>query len=318
MAWTKAWRLAGTQRVMLGAATVLAIVCAAATGGCDRADGHAASPAARTAPAMTPLDLSTAAVIGASVSAGAEVTLPGLKPKMMQGDATLADVLGVIATGGSTGPAGFADMMFFARPDTQAEKQLAAAKAKSPSMVFAIDYLFWHAYGAPMSDSSRRAAFDKGLARLDQLSCPIVVADLPDMSHAVGMMLMAPQVPSVAIQEELNKKLEAWAAERPRVLLVKLREVVRSAMKNEPVTLGGVKLTGEQARGLLTPSGLHTTADGSILLALECLQRLRAAGVIAPTSTWDTDVAVIKDRLVKKKLAEEQAAAASSGAPAKK
>lgn len=275
------------------------------TAGCDRAAGerNTTKPAA---PATTPLDLGAAVVIGASVSAGAEVTLPGLKPKMLQGDATLAEVLAAIAHEGGP-PVGFADMMFFSRPDAIAEKQLNAALGKQPTMVFAIDYLFWHAYGAPMTDDMRRATFDKGLARLDRFTCPIVIADLPDMSHAVGMMLMAPQVPPKPVQEELNRKLEAWAAERPRVVLVKLRDVVAAAMSNQPVRLGGQDLAGEQARSLLTANGLHTTADGSILLALECLQRMKERGILSPTTAWTTDAAAIKSRLTETKLADENA-----------
>lgn len=279
--------------------------------GCERAAGSGGSTSAGkpAAPASVPLDLRAAVVIGASVSAGAEVTLPGLKPKMLQGDATLADVLAAIAPAG--GPSGFADMMFFARPDKVAESQLAAALGMQPRIVFAIDYLFWHAYGARMSSDQRRSMFDKGLARLDQFTCPIIVADLPDMSHAVGKMLMAPQVPPKALQDELNQKLEAWAAERPRVVLLRLRDVVAKAMKNQPVELGGQSLDGAQARGLLTPSGLHTTAEGSILLALECLGQMKDRGLIEANATWPTDVAAIKARLTETKLAEERAADAA-------
>lgn len=292
-------------------AGVLAVVSAALLwipGGCERVAGGGGSANAGkpASPASVPLDLRDAVVIGASVSAGAEVTLPGLKPKMLRGDATLADVLAAIAPAG--GPTGLADMMFFARPDKVAESQLAAALGKQPRIVFAVDYLFWHAYGAPMNSDQRRSMFEKGLARLDQFTCPIIVADLPDMSHAVGMMLMAPQVPPRALQDELNRKLESWAAERPRVVLLRLRDVVAKAMMNQPVELGGQSLDGDYARGLLTPSGLHTTAEGSILLALECLRQLKDRGLIEATSTWATNVAEIKARLTETKLAEEQAA----------
>ncbi len=288
-------------------ATVLsAALLVASLAGCDRG-GHPAAAAATVktpaAPAPVPLKLDQTVVIGASVSAGAEVTLPGLPPQMFGGDADLADALAAATRGPA--PADFADIMFFMNADANARKQLEEAKAVNPRFVFAIDYLFWHAYGSSLSDDARRALFDKGLERLGAFTCPVVVADLPDMSHAIGKMLMKSQVPSAAILDELNGKLDTWAKGRPNVVVVHLRDTVKNAMAGGKVTLGGRTFEGPAARGLLVTNGLHATADGLIAIALECLDDLKARGLLPAGAAWDHDAAAIKTRLTQARLAAE-------------
>lgn len=280
--------------------TCLALTLAAISGfGCDRST-PAATKSAPGSAAPVPLDLDGTVVIGASVSDGAEVALPGLPPKFLAGDANLADVL--CAATGKAGPVCFADMMFFMNPNSVADRQLSAAKQRNPKLVFALDYLFWHAYGDRMDDAARTSLFERGLERLASFGpeTTIVVADLPDMSHAIGqpMALSKSQVPPVALQESLNRRLAEWAAAHPNVTVVPLRDTVAAAMGSGAVTLGGTRFEGTAARDLLTPSGLHATADGLIAVAMEALDRLKSAGRIPGNAVWERDPAVLTQRLV--------------------
>lgn len=281
---------------------------------CDRGGQPSASAAtarAPAAPAPVPLQLGDAVVIGASVSAGAEVSLPGLPPQMFGGDANLADALAAATQGPA--PASFADIMFFMHADENARKQLDAARSRNPKVVFAIDYLFWHAYGAPLSDDARRALFEEGLKRVGSFSCPVVVADLPDMSHAIGQMLMKSQAPSAALLDELNARLDAWAKDKPNVVVVHLRETVKNAMASGRVTLGGHTFEGPDARALLVANGLHATADGLIAIALESLDELNTKRLLPPGATWDRDAGAIKRRLTETKLAAKAKKAGGGG-----
>ena len=180
----------------------------------------------------------------------------------------------------------------------------------APKIVFAIDYLFWHAYGFSPDDDHRRERFRRGLERLASLppSTTIVVADLPDMTHAIGLMLSKPMVPSVELQEELNAALAAWAPkpDRTNVLIVPLRETVANAWASKPVTLGGKTYEGEASRGLLTNSGLHSTADGLIALSQEILDQLRVKGKLPEGAKWERDRAVVLQRLGEAKKALDQ------------
>ncbi len=276
-----------------------------------------------------PLSFASCIVIGASVSAGAEVSLPGFPPAIVDGHANFADVLGAM-TGAvepvlnldpsptvvrlnSGSPMNVASWQFFMQPEKMSEAQLAACARMNPPprIIFAIDYLFWHAYGAGKSDDQRRSMFDEGLRRLGTLpaNTTVVLADLPDMTHAVGLMLSKDMVPSPVLQAELNTKLAAWAAkkEHTNVVMVPLREVVTNAWARQPVTLGGKVYDGDAARGLLTNSGLHATVEGLMGLAAETLDRLKQRGVIGETQTWESDAAIITRRLVEAKTTREAA-----------
>lgn len=259
----------------------------------------AAASCSRSAPppqAQVPLDLSTAVVIGASVSDGFGATLPGDQPKgLLPQGVPLASTLGSIAHTHAA-PASHSSSLFFMSPEQEADSQLAAAQAARPALVFAIDYLFWHAYG-DMDDSARGASLQRGLDRLSTLQAPIVLADLPDMTHAVGIMLSPRQVPSPQTLEALNAKVRDWAVTRPNTVVVPLAGVVRSAMASGQVRVGGRDYQGQAARALLTRDGLHATLEGQIVVALEALSQAKAAGVIPANATWETDPASILARL---------------------
>lgn len=282
-----------SRRVAL--ASCLALVIAAVS--CTRSS----TPPQAQAP--VPLDLSGAVVIGASVSDGFGAMLPGEEPKgLIPQGIPLARTLGSIAHTHAA-PASHSSNLFFLSPEQEADSQLAAAQAAKPALVFAIDYLFWHAYG-DMDDSAREASLQRGLDRLSTLQAPIILADLPDMTHAVGIMLSSRQVPSPKTLESLNAKVRDWASKRPSTVIVPLAGVVRSAMTSGQVHVGGRDYQGQAARALLTRDGLHATLDGQIAVALEALSQARAAGVLPANATWDSDPASIRARL------------AAAGAPA--
>lgn len=248
-----------------------------------------------------PVDLANAVVIGASVSAGCEASLPGFKPASLfdeMGHCTLSSALADIT--GSQEPWGRGDTMFFMKPQQIAAKQLEEALARQPSLVFAIDYLFWHVYGAGMNEEQRLARFEEGLARLDKFACPIVVGDIPDMAHA-ALLLSKNQIPHAETRSKVNTRLRAWADERQRVVVIALNETISKAINAQDVTFGGINHVGQQARDLLTFSGLHVTPSGYIALSFEMLEGLRAKGLIPTNSIWEKDSAVVLDRMIQRK-----------------
>lgn len=272
-----------------------------------------ALPAAPTAPTAAPVKsqptaaeacwLAESVVLGASVSAGAEVSLPGYPVKLMPTDATLADVLWAITDCKPEGD--YASVYFFASAERNAESQMARAREAKPKIVFAIDFLFWHVYGAkngmsePLTDNERQALFERGLKRLEGFQCPVVLADVPDMSHAISpFALQKPQMPSKAALDAANARLAEWARGRSNVVILSLKDVVAKAMAVEKVQLGGRMYEGSEARDLLAPSGLHATLKGMVALGIECLDRLHAAGVVSKDAAWERDPAKVKERLL--------------------
>jgi hypothetical protein len=88
-------------------------------------------------------------------------------------------------------------------------KSAAKALAKDdPTLVVALDYLFWFGYGATWGgEKERLSALEMGLKSLEGLECPILLGDFPDMSSATKVkhpILPAQAVPDPATLAKLN------------------------------------------------------------------------------------------------------------------
>ena len=122
---------------------------------------------------------------GASVSAGY-----GLSAELRtDGDIPLSVFLS--ATLSETGRArvefvGEGERWFFNDPYKSGARLVDAAVAAEADAVVGVDFLFWYAFGANLRSAPRRSrGLEVGLAELDRLSCPLVIGDLPDISHAL-------------------------------------------------------------------------------------------------------------------------------------
>lgn len=291
-----------------------------------------ASPVA-AAPAVK-LDLSKAYVIGASVSDGfgLRVTLPpapapeaapgaktdGTKappaPRARSAGLNLADVLAAVVDAPAGLPRANPSSMFFMDARTTGKEQMDAAVKAEPSMVFALDYLFWYVYGV-MPEDERLTLLEEGLKNLDRLTCPMVVGDIPDMSAAIGGMLSRPQVPEAATMEKANARIAQWAAGKKSVVVLSLSTLIKSAMSGGKVELGGRTFEGDAARRLIQGDKLHATLTGSIAISIDGLRRLREAGLVDKNSTWSEDAAEIERRLVIRRTPKPKAARENAPAP---
>ncbi len=222
----------------------------------------------------TPAVLAHPAVIGASMSAGFGLQREAGRPMDL---AAVIEELLVVKT---EQPVDKASQWLFTNPEKLAEEQVEQVAGQEPSVLFALDFLFWFAYGARTTEERHLERFERGLSLLDRFPCPIVVGDLPDMSLAVDApvkMLSAEQVPEPAVLERLNARLRAWAAERPRVCVVPLADFVRRMVKGERLELRGN--VWEQATDrVLQADHLHPRLEGTVgvaLLTLDALDRAR-------------------------------------------
>ena len=119
--------------------------------------------------------------LGASVSAG--LAAPPVAASIKAGLPADAAVLDV------------ASVLFFQDPFANGRAQVDAALAHRPTVVVALDFLFWFAY-ADASPAERRARLDAGLALLAPLPGTLLVGDLPDMRNANPRVLGPAAVPS--------------------------------------------------------------------------------------------------------------------------
>jgi hypothetical protein len=158
--------------------------------------------------------------------------------------------------------------MFFMQPDAQGQSQSERALQSHPTLLVALDFLFWFCYGDGATDKDRLDRFEKGLKFLERFHCPIIVGDLPDASAAVERMLTPDEIPSATALAAANRRLKEWAAARKQTVVIPLSSFMRNAMANKPVTVHGHTLAEGKTRILLQDDKLHPSAAGCAILAL--------------------------------------------------
>jgi|SRR5665213_1526951 len=168
-----------------------------------------------------------------------------------------------------------ATSLMFMNPDAFAPMQVEAATNGNPTLVIAVDFLFWCCYGEGRTDADRAQRLEQGLKLLEQISCPLVIGDIPDVSSATNTGIIGPdQIPSPTALAAANERLKAWAAARPQVAVVPLAKFMRTVMDNQAVTVHGQTLPAGKTRGLMQNDRLHPTPRGDALLAISILDSL--------------------------------------------
>jgi len=171
-----------------------------------------------------------------------------------------------------------AHALFFMQPEAGGRQQISDAVEAKPTLVIGVDFLFWFCYGEMRSDAERLRRFEKGLKLLEEISCPLVLGDIPDASAGVETgVLSASQVPSASVLAAANKRLKEWAASRPQVVIVPLATFMRAALADEPIALRGYVFTRGKTRALLQDDKLHPTREGAAVLALAALDAFQSA-----------------------------------------
>ena len=229
-------------------------------------DLSAADPAAKKA---APEVFQRMVSIGASVSAG-------LDPNRLKKDVTIAAAMDAFVKGSHEEATDASDFTFFMDAKGKAKTLLEKAKKKKPTLVVALDFLFWFAYGVKSNDQ-RHADLQEGLAMLAQFECPVLLGDLPDMRNAVGTGqtgLTRKQAPSVGQLNKLNAAIKAWAKKRENVIMVPLAGYVGDVNAGRKVKVGKMKWPAGAKSTLLHRDQLHATVDGTVSLAYLALYTL--------------------------------------------
>jgi lysophospholipase L1-like esterase len=184
----------------------------------------------------------------------------------------------------------FSHALFFLQPEGGGKTQVEEALEAKPTLVVAVDFLFWFCYGIVRGDEARLQRFEQGLKLLESFSCPLIVGDIPDASAAlVTGMLKTNQMPSAAVMKSANERLKAWAASRKQVAVVPLADFMRGATANQPLTLHGRTFPEGKTRAFLQNDRLHPSSHGAAVLALAILDAFQAKnpGVSATDVRWD-------------------------------
>ena len=256
-----------------------------------------ASPASPIPPSS---DFERVVVVGASVSAGFGLHRDLGQPAVFGAvlDAAIAVPHGDVASR--------ADLFFSHSPDGVGRLMIDSVLATRPTLVVAIDFLFWFGYGA-VPDEQRLKRLERGFTLLEELECRVVVADLPDMSPATrGIMLSASQVPSPATLALLNQRVRAWVAADPKRHLIGFADCVDRIRARAEIAVGPVHWPAERAPELLQPDDLHPTLRGAALIAGLVGEVLTREVEGLGADAFDADVSAIASRVRERVMQERR------------
>jgi hypothetical protein len=181
-------------------------------------------------------------------------------------------------------------------------KSAAKALAKDdPTLVVALDYLFWFGYGATWGgEKERLSALEMGLKSLEGLECPILLGDFPDMSSATKVkhpILPAQAVPDPATLAKLNERLGVWAKEHANVIVVPVSTLMGTLLAGDEMRVGPNLWKKGTVSALLQADGLHPTLEGTTGLWLFAAERLFEARKDVPRSALEPKAGTIAAKL---------------------
>jgi hypothetical protein len=219
------------------------------------------------------LALKRVALVGASATDGfgAEVRITEQDGHKQYVSVDLADVLDAAIVSDHRQVVGYGSAFFFTSPMRIGPRLLEQALLTDPTLLVAVDFLFWFAYGVngpdgePLaSDDARMALLEEGLKLLDAVPCPLVLGDLSDMSPAIGIMLSTAQVPSTETLAVLNDRIRAWADQHTDVVVLPVSDLIGRIQQDEAIQIGPHHWPAGNASDLVQYDHLHPTAQGLI------------------------------------------------------
>lgn len=249
-------------------------------------------------------------VIGASVSDGFGVRLRTTLP---DGSRTVTGVnLALLLQAAARDPAlqvtTYATSMYFRDPERFARSSVERTLADKPTLVLAIDWMFWNAYGSggvggePIRGcEDRLRLLESGLRAMEPLAAtgvPIVLGDIPDMHSAIGGgMISESMVPDAACLTQLNGRLKEWAAARPNVMLLALNEVVQRTLEKKPIRACNRDWCEADLGPLLQKDRLHPTLNGTLAVVAAALDAADHGTDGAASKSFNLDPAAVRSRI---------------------
>ncbi len=162
----------------------------------------------------------------------------------------------------------------FMAVESHGRYQARAAARMKPTIVVAVDYLFWYLYADPklrgpgLAKLSRMEFFEKGLAHLEQLKCPVIIGDIPDAASSVNRVLSKEQYPGSELIKKANKRLEEWLSNRPLAIKIPLKTFHHQASENLELAVDGrATPAGKSRRKFLQWDRIHPTPAGADAVA---------------------------------------------------
>jgi len=166
-------------------------------------------------------------------------------------------------------------------PAVFGEMQLARALTHRPTLVIAVDFLFWFAHRTASHGEDelelRLESLRAGLELLERFSCPLVIGDIPDMRTADSKRLIPALIPTPEVRDALNTELRRWSRGK-KVLVVPLAEWVAVLQRGEWIIEASADGAHEEkiltAKEALQGDRLHPEPIGAIVLMHRILEAM--------------------------------------------
>jgi len=184
---------------------------------------------------------------------------------------------------------------FFADPEGYGRLMIDDVVERDPTLVVAIDFPFWFGYGS-LEEDERVARLERGLSLLEELNCPVVVGNFPNMEAALGSMLSVIQIPESATLKALNDRIRAWTDQKPTRMLADLATYSDLIREERDVRVGS-GWEGKRAKELLQEDQLHPSLVGAVMIAIMTGEVLSKDVNEVETSSFDLDIEVVVERL---------------------
>lgn len=230
------------------------------------------------------------AVIGASLSAGFRID--GGKDMFTPSKIQLADVIEASMKTPHEPVLNAANGGFVMDSKGSAKAAMSALRAEKPTLIVALDYLFWFGYGLKAEDQ-RVVELDAGLVELGTFTCPILLGDMPDMTSATTVprpMLQKAMVPSTATLKVLNEHIAAFAKEHKNVVLVPLADMTAKLQSDAEVVARDNTWPKGSIDTLMQKDRLHPTLEGTCAVWVVALDTWLNAQKDVPATAFELDV----------------------------
>lgn len=217
-----------------------------------------------------PITLERVAVTGASVTAGWGLQTPPIKGDFGGYPINLKHIVDAMILTPHEEVAYFGEQKFFTRPVVYGSKLIDEIIEYDPTLIVAVDYLFWFAYGNVgfAGEKYRINKFKEGLSILENIQSHLIIGNIPDVRKAIGKVLSASQVPTVETIRKMNNMLRSWALLHPNVKVLNVYELYKALLDDATLTTSSYTWPAGSQEKLLQKDMLHTTFEGTVAVSL--------------------------------------------------
>jgi len=217
-----------------------------------------------------PITIERVAVTGASVTAGYGLITPPIKGNFGGYPINLKHIVDAMILAPHEEVAYFGDSMFFAHPVVSGKEIIEKISAYDPTLIIAVDYLFWFAYGdvGLSGEEYRIKKFNEGLSCLENVKSDLLIGNIPDVHKAIGRVLSASHVPTVETIQKMNRMLNSWVLLHQNVTVLDVYTLYGALLDDAAIKTDTFTWPAGSQEKLLQKDMLHMTLEGTVAASL--------------------------------------------------